>query len=520
MADAQVQILIQAVDDMSKTVKNIEKTLEGMNKNVQKQSEQTSKAFTKQQGNLLILGQAAQSVDNIFSSYTNMQIRVENAAERVMGAQDRLADAHSDLNKVMRDSKSTSEDVADAHRRVEVASRTLTISLNNQKRTNDAVIGTYINMGTQVLVLIKDLPVLIESFDKLKKSIRALELTTGGWVAILSVAAGIAAAYVINKIEEKNATDDAKEAIDGENDSLRNFIRYGIQADEQLKTFISTSKDGVFSERELERSLKYTTIELNEQKKALNDIEKAMQGALGGIFVGETEKRIELIDEENVGRQAQIELDKLRLAGVDEENTRFQELSKVVEDSSTRQRIMANEMAIDWDSARDKLTLTTDAATTLKENTFTSVDAMKLKIGGEDGKGGLIGEWIKTKSSVDNASLAVDALTKKINEMPTEKHVTIYIDEITRRKTEEEKPGYLPRAGAYLMGIGATKKDDFIVTPQGIIESSPDDYIIGTKNPGGIGGGITINITGPVYGTDPDAIAEALGDKLSSAIRI
>lgn len=39
-------------------------------------------------------------------------------------------------------------------------------------------------------------------------------------------------------------------------------------------------------------------------------------------------------------------------------------------------------------------------------------------------------------------------------------------------------------------------KQDFVVTPSGVIESSPQDYIIGTKNPGAIGGGkgMTINI--------------------------
>lgn len=44
-------------------------------------------------------------------------------------------------------------------------------------------------------------------------------------------------------------------------------------------------------------------------------------------------------------------------------------------------------------------------------------------------------------------------------------------------------------------GVGAPKgKGDFVVTPSGVIQTDPADYIIGTKNPRGMGGGMTVNI--------------------------
>ena len=43
-------------------------------------------------------------------------------------------------------------------------------------------------------------------------------------------------------------------------------------------------------------------------------------------------------------------------------------------------------------------------------------------------------------------------------------------------------------------GKSTTKKGDFVITPSGVIESDPNDYIFGTKNPRGMGGGMTVNI--------------------------
>lgn len=65
--------------------------------------------------------------------------------------------------------------------------------------------------------------------------------------------------------------------------------------------------------------------------------------------------------------------------------------------------------------------------------------------------------------------------------------------------------------------------NDAVISPKGdIITTHPDDYLIATKNPGSLGGGLTINISGNTF-LDEDA-AERMGDlimrrlKMSNAI--
>jgi len=55
---------------------------------------------------------------------------------------------------------------------------------------------------------------------------------------------------------------------------------------------------------------------------------------------------------------------------------------------------------------------------------------------------------------------------------------------------------------------------------QSAVSFSPDDTIIGVKNPGSLGGGgFTVVVKDNyIYGTDPDAIAEALKNKLYNMI--
>lgn len=76
--------------------------------------------------------------------------------------------------------------------------------------------------------------------------------------------------------------------------------------------------------------------------------------------------------------------------------------------------------------------------------------------------------------------------------------------------------------GGKVFGGSSTRKvNDFIMRPNGqVIETHPNDTIIGTKNPEGLGGGMNIIIEGNIYGTDPDQIAEALYDKLRRKISL
>jgi len=64
-------------------------------------------------------------------------------------------------------------------------------------------------------------------------------------------------------------------------------------------------------------------------------------------------------------------------------------------------------------------------------------------------------------------------------------------------------------------GLKETFVGDAIIRPNGeIIRTHPKDTLVATRG----GMGMVINITGPIYGTDPDDIAEALQNKLNNMI--
>ena len=87
--------------------------------------------------------------------------------------------------------------------------------------------------------------------------------------------------------------------------------------------------------------------------------------------------------------------------------------------------------------------------------------------------------------------------------------------------------GYIPETGPYLLHQGeyvVPKVNDFIINPNGkMFETNPNDTIIGTKNPGSLGGNGTveniynINIEN-LNATDADSVADLLQDALSNQI--
>lgn len=64
--------------------------------------------------------------------------------------------------------------------------------------------------------------------------------------------------------------------------------------------------------------------------------------------------------------------------------------------------------------------------------------------------------------------------------------------------------------------IGVT---DFVVTPAGILKTHPNDYLIGTKNPQGLGGGRDVTINIKVDGVATDKIVDDIERKLSRVVR-
>ncbi len=57
-----------------------------------------------------------------------------------------------------------------------------------------------------------------------------------------------------------------------------------------------------------------------------------------------------------------------------------------------------------------------------------------------------------------------------------------------------------------LFGIGRKSRsvEDAIITPQGVVHTDPQDFIIATKNPAGLGGSVVININNPSVRQDSD----------------
>lgn len=69
-------------------------------------------------------------------------------------------------------------------------------------------------------------------------------------------------------------------------------------------------------------------------------------------------------------------------------------------------------------------------------------------------------------------------------------------------------PSLMDIATMGLTSVSTKKVNDAIITPSGqVIETHPDDYLIATKTPGGMGGNITVNINNPTVRSDSDLAA-------------
>ena len=212
MADAEVQILISAIDNISKEVQTISKNLQTMQKDVISNNKKFQKSFDDVSINVLALGQAANRVDTIMSSHTNMQLRLENASERVTGAQERLTEAQYNLNKVTQSGTASASDVTEAQRKVDSSARSLTISQNNQARMQNMVIGTYINIGVQVTNLIAMYPKLVKSVQDLTLAMTGLKISSSVIGTSLAGLGTTMAILTAISIANKKGIDEAGEA--------------------------------------------------------------------------------------------------------------------------------------------------------------------------------------------------------------------------------------------------------------------------------------------------------------------
>src|SRR3990167_3949499 len=140
-------------------------------------------SIKKNTDSLIAMGNIAGSVDRIMDSYANLQLRIENAELRVI-------DARSNLNKLTEEGKQGTEEY-------EAATRRLQIAENGLERTNNAVVGTYINMSVQILTLATSLPKAISGVYGMVTAVKALDITTKAFLMTSGIGLVILATSMI-----------------------------------------------------------------------------------------------------------------------------------------------------------------------------------------------------------------------------------------------------------------------------------------------------------------------------------
>jgi len=592
LADAEVQIIIRAIDEISATMKKIEKDIGYSNKQIQKTADATSNSFTEQTGNLLVLGQATQSVENIFGSYGNMQMRLENVTERNTAAHERLEDAQANLVKVQKDASSTADDLAKAQNEVERATRGVTISDNALSKAQGDVLKTYISMSIQAITLVASLGKVITAIKAMTTASLAFMATPLGLIL-----AAIAAAVALGTMAwnaHKKALEDVK------------------KAEEDL---IAKREELVLSEQRFQEALEAVEVALKDYGKSLKDIQKAEQqrddahaayvkkmnekielerklsdsadnyaeaikeayGIMSGVVTAKSQEEIRALIEIEKQRH---DVNKAKLSGDEEEiaseQAKLEEMQKKYQVDYEDKRALAQleiqlikektneKYGVEQESARQTEDLFRTSYGRIDEylrNEFYPIIEEQLKISKEKEQAKytevaneavrLLGAEEDAQQKVTDAiSASVEKntiLVSKLKELQTAYNgIATSINGVKTAQDNldkaTEKSSWWKRIGQYFKdvftgnygnsefnpnsknysGKGGTY-NDFMVTPQGkIMNISPDDYILGTKNPSTLGGGggpsYQINITGNIYGTDPRAIGIAIQRELANKI--
>jgi len=496
MADTEMQILITAVDNVSATMNRIEKKLENSNKNIQKQTDKTANAFDKQMGSLLVLGQAANTVDNIFSSYQNLQIRVENSTERLANAQDRLRKAQYNLTKVQQDTSKSALDIANAQADVESANRGLIISQNNLARSNNMVLGTYISIGIQTATLIRQLPILIIEIKALTASSLAFVATPLG---ASMVALGASIAIVTYQTSQLNKQQEEINKINEE--SVTNIKAI---ADAYKSLYDNTSRT--------ERSVKGINSAIAEMYGFSGNLVSEKEATML-VSIAEGEKKISDL---RATRAQQISSG-YDITIIDAQIAKIQEEQDVLQTRYDTEITAANNVF----NAQNVLRTSKELADTNSQkriNEFYNKSYTEQLTFMKD-------VYYKTLNDIKQADFNADMsrlndLISKQREL-NEARAQSYAQSNILKEALDKAPTALVNTINNALGIGSSKsKNDFVSRPgQAPISFSKDDTLIGVKDVNSLGGrGMTLIIEGNIYGTDPDEMAEALYDKLRRKI--
>lgn len=284
---------------------------------------------------------------------------------------------------------------------------------------------------------------------------------------------------------------------------------------------------------DLETDISNQKSQLEKWEDALKSVEDEFKSLLGLRFAGETDnsKKVnELLVEENA---LKIERNRLVQEGVEDEDSRIQKIDEELAQLEL-QREGFELVAEGWDLTRDAAELTHDVV----ENYFNGVHENKesfledaeimsdkwliIKAKIQENKSSVIELELEHAKLTGVVSAAVDAQVIKLAELEeAARRVSSVLSSIIGSEISPTSMTSL-NFGSKTMGIDTSnlqKKGDFIIGPDGMIESSPEDFIFGMKHPEDLnkGGGITINIEN-INGMDPDAVAEALQSKLREVI--
>jgi len=242
MADAEISILIEAQDKITAQLSEISNKISKFGEENKRASVKMGDAWKQSTNSLIAIGNAAGSVENIFSALTNMQLRLENASERLANAQDRVADAGRNVEraqrkvndlteeyirvtthggettnygrKVIEEYTEAQENLADAHRDRERSERNLIISQNNLARAQNQVLGTLISVGVQSLSLVASVPTIIASIQALVIEVGILKAVIGIGAGVGVVGAVLALSGALSLLNQKELPDLSKELKD------------------------------------------------------------------------------------------------------------------------------------------------------------------------------------------------------------------------------------------------------------------------------------------------------------------
>lgn len=509
MANNELSILIRAVDEMSGTLKKAEGNLQKFTSTTERQSKKTQDAFEGSTTALLALGNIASTVDNIFSSYTNIQLRLENATLRVTNSHERLADAQTKLNRLIRDGKANADEMADAQLGVERATRGVEISENNLARANNMVIGTYINIGVQTVTLLASLPKLIATIRSLEVATLALNAA----LAVITISVGLIVT-ILN--QSKKAIEDVNTAIQILSDKGKTNIQLVIDTQRKLSDEVGRTRDAVKetydiisgavknkSQAELDLTFKLKDKELDLAKTRLkgsdDDIAKKQEqvdAIRSQLDVMEAQRNAELayVDTLRVKNQQilpeQQETEKLF-------QMPYKSQLNYLESSFTPalNKIRQEQLLADTEAR--------DTALLMQETDNNKLDRL-LKEREE-----------KVRQHAKNIKAIIYSLTGRSS--------LFIIEELLGLNKSGSKKGNSVTTSNN-NDTGTIYLNDFIMRPNGkIVKTNPNDTIIGTQNPDGIGNakGVTYNFyIDKIQGIDSKDIMEAFQRELSKKISL